>query len=162
MYRSSGMVNVVVGPRVPYGASNWPTGEAGSPRNGGGGGRVPDVQQERGPAHSRAVHPAGVDAKRVRDLDGAGRGDGRDPVDVLHGEARVGHRVTRRLDVQPQRGMPGQPADLIRLRGTRDDDARAAHGLSSALLPGAGVKTGSAMSPRRSKATRSGMSSTRT
>src|ERR1700734_3346945 len=108
------MVNVVVGPRVPYGASNWPVGEAGTPREGGGpprdraappwvvpvgGAGVPDVQQERGSADTGALQPVRVDAERVRDLDRARRGDRRDAVDVLHGQASVGHGVACRLDV---------------------------------------------------------------
>src|ERR1700748_1244180 len=32
MYRSSGMVNVVVGPNTPYGTSNWPVGDEASIR----------------------------------------------------------------------------------------------------------------------------------
>ncbi len=35
MYRSAGIVKVVVGPRVPYGASNWPAGDDRSSRYGG-------------------------------------------------------------------------------------------------------------------------------
>src|SRR5580704_9299099 len=35
MYRSAVMVKVVVGPKVPYGASNCPAGEDREPRGGG-------------------------------------------------------------------------------------------------------------------------------
>src|SRR6185437_14270850 len=87
----------------------------------------------------------------------ARRGHRRDAVNVGERQARVGHGVSCRLDVQTQGGVAGQLADAIGLGGARDDDSRA-HGASGAS---SGPKTGRLMSPRCSKATRSGMSSTR-
>ena len=60
---------------------------------------------------------------------GPGRRDGGDPVDVAQAQPGVADRVDRGLQVQGQRGVAGQLADLIRLGRARDDDARrAAHG----------------------------------
>ena len=167
------MVKVVVGPNVPYGASNCPPGEgradpgpsrlAVRDQHGlrvpglDGRRRVPDVQQERGAAHPGAVDPARDDAERVRDLRRSRRGDGGDPVDVPQAQPGVADRVHRRLHVQPQRGVAGQLAHLVGLGRARDDDPGApAHGPAPA-----GVNTGRYTSPRGSNITRNGMSRTR-
>ena len=74
-------------------------------------------------------------------------------------QAGVADRVDGGLQVQGQRGVAGQLADLIGLGRARDDDARrAAHGADPCLT---GVNIGRYTSPRGSNVTRSGMSSTR-
>ena len=95
--------------------------------------RMPDMQQERGPAHAGAVHPGRGDAERVRDLDRAGRVDGGDAVDIAHGQPGVGDRIHRGLQVQLERRLAGQFPDLVGLGRSGDDDALVrAHALAPA------------------------------
>ena len=118
-----------------------------------GRGRVTHVQQERGAAHAGAVDPGRREAERVCHLHRARRGDRGDAVDVAQRQARVGHRVQRALHVQLQRAVTRQLAEPVGLGRARDDDAGLpAHGVT-------GPNTGRLTSPRGSKLTCSGMSS---
>jgi hypothetical protein len=61
--------------------------------------RVPQLDDVRAAADAGVVDPQGLDAHRVRHLDGEVTGGG-DPVDVPHRHPGVVQRVPGRLDVQ--------------------------------------------------------------
>ena len=123
---------------------------------GDGGGGVANVEEERTTAHG-----GGVDVGRS-DTQVVGDGDRREPrsgdaIDVGHLQAGVGHGQTGGLGVHLQGGHVGHDADALGL--CRADNGGLGTDTHCALPTGR--KTGTLWSPRDSKATSRGMSSTR-
>ena len=114
--------------------------------------RVANMQHEGTSAYGRTIDPGGNDAEVVGEGSGVFTGGG-DSVDIPGFQTGVRQGVQGGVGVQCDHRHVGDLAHPRGLRRPDDGDASGLHDLTT------GLKRGSVMSPKRSNATSSGMSS---